>query len=466
MKLKLLFIVFCCTVFSSKIFATHIVNGKLEAFILKVDSDSLTISLSLDLISTCEPNSIEPPQDLLVCAYDAITGLLIKSEKVKRYNTVKQSNCLGFCINQNSYTANIVMPKKSMYVFKSEICCRRSINNLRNDQSGMPFQGQTFYCRISGDPNDGRPAIDFPSYININPNSVDSIGYYINIPNTDSFVIAPVAPFTGASPSNNYPLCNSSLSFSTIQAMDYVSGFSPFVPLGTSGTSKIHTDRQKIELKCGGIGEYVTAYKLSFFRNGRLYYETVREIEVFVSNYVLTSRNQIDLTAKAFPTPVAEIKANICPLNVTIILIERSDFTNQNFISVAPFNFTKLVYDDYDVNFGKEYYYRLKVFKTNDTFYSDTVKVTFFNKSIHDVVLDDLKIAPNPSNQFFDISWQMANIEGIEVISSNGQTLLIHTTQQEKSYRLDASEFASGVYVVKFIDHNGKAYYKRMVKID
>ncbi len=465
MKLKQLF-PFLFIFFASNSYASHILNGSMNASLVKVTNDSLTYTIDLKLTATCEQNSISLPNELNLCAYDITSGILIKSGILIFNNEKKESNCVGICIRQYEYSSTMKLPRKSMIVFKTDICCRRDIKNLRNDVQNMPYLGHTFYCKISGNSNASKPSIDFPSHFNINPNILDSISYSVSDNYADSIKITPIVPLSGATLANNYPNCSNNLSFNSIAPADFNSGYSANFPLGNTSTWVINRLHSNIKLQCSQIGEYVTAYKLSFYKNDSIYYEVNRELEVFVSNYVLNNTNQSTLTAKAFPSPTAELKWSICPLHVKNVILERSDSITTNFISIGKFDVAQNSYLDNNVNFSKIYYYRLKVIKTTDSFYSDTVKVTFFNKSIHDVVLNDFKIAPNPSHQFFDISWQMADVNSIEILSSSGQTIHQYVTQQEKSYRLDASEWTSGVYVIRFTDQKGKTYNKRILKID
>ena len=131
-SLKFLFcIVLVCLSFKAK--ATHILNGEFDAFLLKSNADSVTYSITLNVRGMCDSNAIQLPTDLIVCVYDANSGALVKSGQLIKFSQNKLSNCVGFCVNNIKYTATLTMAKRNMYIFKTELCCRKSLSNLRND---------------------------------------------------------------------------------------------------------------------------------------------------------------------------------------------------------------------------------------------------------------------------------------------------------------------------------------------
>ena len=442
-------------------FSTHILNGHLDVKMLSQNSDSVTYLVVLKIKGACEPNAIYLPNKMDVCAYDAKSGAILKSTGLPLFSKQKFTNCIGSCVTEFEYAANVIVPLADQYIFKANICCRKELSNLRNDVSNIPFLGSTIYTKTARnfDVN-----TDMPDLINLNPNKSDTFKYYLDVFGADSFSIIPTSPLIGGSPENNFPGCSNDASNVEMSAIDYNSGYSYFYPMGLNGIFQINLSDSSFVLKAPNKGEYVIAYKLAFFKNSILQYETVREIEVVVSDYVLDAGNYVTLSAKANPLPVAELAWDLCPTKLNDVILQRSDTVVTKFQTIAGIGLSNYTYLDYSVNYGSIYYYRLVLLKGKDSIFSDTVKVTFFNKSIHDMRNDELKISPNPFSHQLNIHGQIP-IQKIEIFNINGQSVYNqYLNEASVDLELDTKDLPSGIYIIESTNSEGWKYHHKVVK--
>jgi len=450
--------------FSLNLKASHILNGDFDAVILKSEPDSVTYSITLTVKATCDSNAIQLPKDLIVCVYDAHTGALIKSGQLLKYDQYKISNCVGFCVTNVQYYATLTVAKRDMYILKTEICCRKTLTNFRNDVNGEPFLGHMFYLKLSSNINIPRPQIELPGLYNLNPGISDTIKYYINDTYADSISVTKVAPFSGASISNNFPNCGSSYNAPNIGPIDYANGYNYQFPLGNQGVCNIDMPNYQCVLMSPVKGEFAIALRFAFFKKGVLYYESIREIHAVFSDYVLNNTNHATLTASALPLPLARLNWSICPKNLVDVIVEKSDSDNSNFYELAKVGLGYFKLDDSNVGFGRVYYYRLKMFTSQDTFYSNEIKVTFFNKSIHDIRNDELKISPNPFGQCMHIHGQKP-IQHIEILNINGQSVYKQQlVEASKDFEIDAKELPAGIYIIQSTNIEGWKYHHKVIK--
>ncbi len=450
--------------FSLNLKASHVLNGDFDAVILKSEPDSVTYSIALTVRAMCDSNAIQLPKDLIVCVYDANTGALVKSGQLLKYDQYKISNCVGFCVTNVQYYATLTVAKRDMYILKTEICCRKSLTNFRNDVNGEPYIGHMFYLKLSSNINLPRPQIELTGLYNLNPRISDTIKYYINDTYADSISVTKVAPFSGASISNNFPDCGSNYSAPKIGPVDYANSFSFQFPFGTQGICDIDLPSSQCVIMSPAKGEFAVALRFAFFKNGVLYYETVREIHTVVSDYVLNNSNQATLSAAALPFPLTRLNWSICPKNLVDVIVEKSDSDNSNFYELAKVGLGYFKIDDNNVGFGRVYYYRLKIFTSQDTFYSNEVKVTFFNKSIHDIRNEELKLSPNPFIQYIHFHGQKP-IQEIEILNVNGQSIYKQQLDEASmNFKIDTKELPTGIYIIESTNIDGWKYHHKMVK--
>ncbi len=461
--LKLLFSI-VVLIFSFNLKATHILNGEFDALILKTEPDSVSYGISLTVRATCDSNSIQLPKDLIVCVYDANTGALVKSGLLLKYDQYKISNCVGFCVTNVQYYTTLTVAKRDMYIIKTELCCRKTLTNFRNDINGEPYIGHMFYLKMGSNINIPKSQIDLPGLCNLNPGIADTIKYYINDTYADSISVTKVAPFSGASISNNFPDCGSSYNAPKIGPIDYANGFSFQFPFGIQGICNIDTPSSQCVIMSPVKGEFAVALRFAFFKNGVLYYESIKEIHAVVSDYVLNNSNQATLSAAALPFPLARLNWSICPKNLVDVKVEKSDSDNTNYNELSTVGLRYFKLDDLNVGFGRVYYYRLKMITSGDTFYSNEVKVTFFNKSIHDIRNDELKISPNPFSQHLHIHG-LTPIQKIEILSVNGQSIYNqHLDEASIDFEIDTKELPAGIYIIQSTNIEGWKYHHKVVK--
>lgn len=436
------------------VYGTHIFNAELNTMIIKATNDSIRFNVSIRIRSSCIL-PLDLPEKIWVCIYDDNSGARLNSTEVQNIQINYINNCLGYCVREYFYSENITVSKTSMYLFQSELCCRKSLNNIRNDQLDNPFIGSTIYVRQSGDVNLSYPQIKLPYIHNINSNRLDSIKYIINNQDADSVSITAVAPFYGGSNTITFPECSDSSKLVEIAPSDYASGYSYLFPLGSNGQFNIDVSKSIIYLKKSYLlGDYVTAIRFAFFKKGVLYYETIREIQVVVSNYVLNEYNQIKLSAQAIPIPYSELKWSVCPTNVNQFELERSDSNSRSFRVIAILGPDNTEYIDQTVEYGKNYNYRLKLLMSFKTIYSNEVKVTFFNQSVSDIENINITVSPNPFNDAIDIIAEMP-LHSVTIYSINGQKL-IDKTFESNTVKINVADLAVGFYIAECATVDGR----------
>jgi hypothetical protein len=344
--------------------------------------------------------------------------------------------------------------KRDMYIIKTEICCRKSLTNIRNDVNGEPYIGHMFYLKIGSIINIPGTQIELAGLSNLNPGITDTVKYYINDTYADSISVTKVAPFSGASAASNYPDCSSTYNAASVSLSDYETGFNAQLPFGINGTCNIDKNSSHLTLMSPAKGEFVVALRFAFFKKGVLYYETFREIHAVVSDYVLNNSNQATLSAAALPIPLARLNWSICPKNLSYVILEKSNFVNTNYSELATVGLVKFKLDDADVEFGKLYFYRLKMFTSSDTFYSNEVKVTFFNQSVSDIENINIQVSPNPFNDAIDIMAEMP-LHSVTIYSINGQKL-IDKTFESNSVKIEVADLAVGFYIAECTTVDGR----------
>ena len=85
--------------------------------------------------------------------------------------------------------------------------------------------------------------------------------------------------------------------------------------------------------------------------------------------------------------------------------------------------------------------------------------------SVEDSFVPELRIYPNPANNFLTITTEDYTIDtGLEILDVNGQ-LLEKTTMQNSKKTLDISDLESGVYFLKIIDNKYQIQTKSFIKL-
>ncbi|MFM6983173.1 MAG: T9SS type A sorting domain-containing protein [Chitinophagaceae bacterium] len=456
MKTKTLKIVLSIVVlfFSFNLKATHILNGDFDARIYKTSPDSVTYGISLTVRAMCDSVSIRLPDNLIVCVYDANSGALVKSGLLLKYDQYKISNCVGFCVTNVQYYLTLTVAKRDMFIIKTEICCRKSLTNLRNDVNGAPYIGHMFYLKLGSNINIPGTQVELPGLYNLNPGIADTVKYYINDTYADSISVTKVSPFSGASASNNYPSCGSSYMASNIGPIDYSNGYSYQFPFGNQGTFNVDTASSQLVMMSPVKGEFAAALRFAFFKKGVLYFETIKEIHAVVSDYVLNNSNQATLSAAALPFPLARLNWSICPKNISNVTLEKSESDNTNFYERATVGLGYFKLDDMDVGYGRVYYYRLKIFTSTDSFYSNEVKVTFFNKSVSDIESLKIKVAPNPFSDFIELTAEVP-LNMVKIYSVNGK-LLKQLSIDTNTTSIAVGDLSSGFYIAECTTQDGR----------
>lgn len=291
--------------------ATHLVGGFINYQRIGESSSGVQYTITITSYRDCKPGSIPFPDDIEVCVYHRGTNKLtgsyvfpyIKKEKV---NPVGRTDCpeaTSVCLEKAIFQKTIVLPKNSFgYFVKWEICCRNTQVNLRNDQNGQPFIGQTYQTIIPDTylDNSSPYFLDVPvPFICVN-DTVELNNYAID-PDGDKLVYKLATPWYGASISNNYPGCASNYSPpQTIKTTDYASGYSGTFPFGTDGYSIINSSTGITTFMAKRIGNYAVAIDLEEWRDGKLLSVTRLDLQILVINCTPNNKPTIASSKKTY----------------------------------------------------------------------------------------------------------------------------------------------------------------------
>ncbi len=315
-------------------YATHLVGGFINYQRIGESSSGVQYTITITSYRDCKPGSIPFPDDIEVCVYHRGTNRLtgsyvfpyITKEKV---NPVGRTDCpeaTSVCLERAIFQRTIVLPKNSFgYFVKWEICCRNTQVNLRNDQNGQPFIGQTYQTIIPDTylDNSSPYFLDVPvPFICVN-DTVEINNYAID-PDGDKLVYKLATPWYGASISNNYPGCASTYSApQAIRNIDYAGGYSGAFPFGTNGHSEINANNGIARFMARQIGNYAVAIDLEEWRNGKLLSTTRLDLQILVINCTPNNKPTIASSSRSFTVVAGD---RLC-FNVT-----GNDRDNQNLL--------------------------------------------------------------------------------------------------------------------------------------
>lgn len=272
---------FLCYLSAQFVDATHLVGGFMSYKYLGNNGQSTQYKLTLYVYRDCSndgnPNKKIPfDPEITVCIYRT-NNVLEKSVRIslrseKSVDPVGNTSCpelANACLKQGIYEDNIIVPNTNTgYKLKWERCCRNTQNNLVNDGSGDPFQGQTYYGFIPATAlkNSSPFFLDVPvpficarDTTNVRNRAVDADG--------DSLSYRFVTPWQGASISDPLPeTCPSN--FPSFQNVQYVNGYNASKPFGNGGISYIDPFNGLTTYLAPSSGRYAIAIEVTEWRNG------------------------------------------------------------------------------------------------------------------------------------------------------------------------------------------------------
>ncbi len=278
------FLWFLFLAISGRVGATHLVGGYMTYHLNGSNGSTSNYRVTLYVYRDCSKDGTkdEVPfdNDITVCVFRG-DGQLYSSENIsliteRSVPPVGNTTCkeiANACLKQGIYEGNITLANSSLgYHLRWERCCRNTQNNLKNNNTGQPYQGQTYYATIppsavkNSAPNFSRVPVPFicakDTTVVINAavddpynNAYDSLSYRF------------VTPWQGAT--NGNPIqtfCDDNES--GFINVDYQAGYSTTKPFGNGGFASIDPYTGLTTYYAPNAGRYAVAIEVTEWRNG------------------------------------------------------------------------------------------------------------------------------------------------------------------------------------------------------
>jgi hypothetical protein len=356
--------------FSSVAQATHILGGTISYKNLGLSGTKYTYEVEVSLIRDASadntPNEVPFDNTITICAFKGTDSTFYESFNFsltsKRYFIpVSDTHCHYFAqgaFQEGKYKLRISLPfNVKGYELKWERCCRRSMNNIADDVSSIPYQGFHVRCHLTvPDISNTSPKFIHLPVINICTGDTAKIDFDAADDDADSLSYAWEVARQGAS--INVPISDNCVGkYITPLTIDYNSGYSSAFPFGLSGFSAINAGNGQLRLYSKNPGVFALDIAVSEWRKGKLYSVTTMVGAVFVSDALHrgdTSYMNIDRVSTSektqssiqiFPNPIKESltisSASNEPLYYFIVNDMAQVITNGKFNGNAVLNTSK-----------------------------------------------------------------------------------------------------------------------------
>ncbi len=282
--------------------ATHLVGGYLSYRFLGTSGTNSQFRVTIYAYRDCSPTDGGVP-------FDAEVGLCIYNDNRTFYNSYKAKkvseksvNPVGntacpevakACLKQGIYEVNITLPSSlSGYHLKWERCCRNTQNNLI-DNSGIPYQGQTYYGYIppTAIQNSSPYFLDLPVPF-ICAGDTTTIRNRVLDPDGDSLSYRLVTPWQGGQ-ANWVDVLNCPDPMSKFDTVEYVKGFGPNIPFGKSGYAFVDAFNGLTTYMAPSAGRYAVAIEVTEWRN-RIAISFVRlDLQIMAINCGINNKPKI-----------------------------------------------------------------------------------------------------------------------------------------------------------------------------
>ncbi len=291
--------------------ATHMVGGYISYKYVGQGAAGVRYLITITSYRDCKPSSIDFPDNISLCVYGkndlklaaSYTVTISSRSKVQPVGRTDCPEATQVCLERGIYQQLITVPISSVgYYVKWEICCRNEQVNLRNDQSGQPFIGQTYQTIIPPTAlvNSSPTFKDVPVPFMCINDTVELSNYAVD-PDGDQLVYKLATPWYGADINNNYPGCKP---FYTppqpIEIGDYNTDYSGNFPFGPNGLSLINSSTGVTTFKASQVGNYAVAIDLEEYRNGILLSVTRLDLQVLVINCTPNNKPTIATTKNIY----------------------------------------------------------------------------------------------------------------------------------------------------------------------
>lgn len=276
--------------------ATHLVGGYLTYRFIGTNGSSsqyrVTLYVYRDCIFDNTDNEVPFDKQITLCIYNSNrvfylsrTIDLIKSQKVDPVGNTTCPEVKSACLDQGLYETTITLPNNSTgYHLKWERCCRNTQNNLKDDNSGSPYQGQTYYGFIPASSLKNSSPIfqDMPIPF-MCVNDTTTIRNRTIDPDGDSLSYRFVTPWQGAT--GNTPIFDNCPSIMTsFPTVEYKSGYSASAPFGSGGIAQIDAFNGLTTYLSRATGRFAVAIEVTEWRNG-IPISTIRQdLQILVIN--------------------------------------------------------------------------------------------------------------------------------------------------------------------------------------
>lgn len=257
--------------------ATHLVGGFLTYKRLGANATNTQFRVTIFAYRDCSPTDGGVPFDTEVglCVYNdnktLNTSFKVKLISEKTVNPVGNTACpevAKACLKQGIYEVNITLPNSTTgYHLKWERCCRNTQNNLI-DNTGTPYQGQTYYGYIppTSIANSSPSFLDLPVPFICAGDTTTIRNRVLDI-DGDSLSYKLVTPWQGGQ-SSWVDVVNCQDPMTAFENVQYVAGFSAANPFGTGGFVSVDAFNGLTSYMSPSTGRFAVAIEVTEWRNG------------------------------------------------------------------------------------------------------------------------------------------------------------------------------------------------------
>jgi len=295
--LKRLLFILCLLAFgATNVNATHLVGGSLSyQYVGPTPSGNIRYIITLTLYRDCASNGangrpVEFDDEIDICIFDnfgskpiRLSPTFTKVSEVK-VNPPGRTDCpeaQKACLRQGIYRKTVDLPRSNFgYILFWERCCRNDIENIPNDGSGSPYQGQSYQAIIppTNIANSSPYFSDVPvPFICVN-DTIELSNIALDA-DGDELEYRLVDPWTGAE-GNAVPDCRSQ--YAAPQSVRYNAGYSTAFPYGAGGVSTINSSNGLTTFFSKEQGRFAVAVEVIERRNGVILSRVRLELQILV----------------------------------------------------------------------------------------------------------------------------------------------------------------------------------------
>lgn len=299
--------------------ATHLVGGFLTYKRLGSNATNTQYRVTIYAYRDCSPadGGIQFEKKVGLCIYNDNKSLyttfeasLISEKSVDPVGNTACPEVAKACLKQGIYEVSITLPNSTTgYHLKWERCCRNTQNNLI-DNTGTPFQGQTYYGYIppTAIANSSPSFLDLPVPFICAGDTTTIRNRVLDI-DGDSLSYKLVTPWQGGQ-ANWVSVVNCSDPMTSFQNVQYVTGFSAANPFGSGGYAYVDAFNGLTTYMSPSPGRYAVAIEVTEWRNG-IAISTVRlDLQIMV---ISCSKNNRPTLGFDTPSPwYVEAGETIC----------------------------------------------------------------------------------------------------------------------------------------------------------